>query len=63
MAKHHLAVAQLRWALSCQTGGILNTGNMGGEARLPGLIQTMPSDESDDKASAGRGSGLVRTNQ
>jgi hypothetical protein len=34
---------------------------MGGEARLPGLIQTISSsDESDDETSAGRGGGLAR---
>jgi hypothetical protein len=39
-----------------KTGGALNTG---GEARLPGLIQTTSSsDENDDKANAGRGGGF-----
>jgi len=39
---------------SRKTGGALNSGNTGGEARLPGLIQTISSSsESDEKASAG----------
>ena len=49
---------------SRKTGGSLNTGNTGGEARLPGLIQKISSsDENDDKANAERwrGAALLRT--
>jgi hypothetical protein len=54
------SVCAISLGSSRKTGGSLNAGKLGGEARLPGLIQTSSPEESDDKASAGSGGGLAR---